>query len=478
VCMCVCFRFSLSDLYEQKGILKHVQIADVKVTLMTHRATERDVVVKRLPYKTEADRRRADQQVRILHTCRSNPTIVTTLATHREHDDQDDHLWIVSEYCGYLSVGWLLLRLPDGGRMTEAEVQHVAASVLEALCDLHRHEVVHRGVTYHNILMDLGGHVKLGGFGSAKLLGGPEDRCATPNPVQGMSRAMCLMAPEMLDLSAWPFTAVLRSQRPHSYTKSVDIWAVGTVCIVLAEGRLPFMAFSQQGDITAQRIRRAAACLQQSPGSEGLTLQGFSDEFRDFLDKCMCVEPAGRPSADELRGHPFVKDVDTREGNPVIHRIAPPTDIDFVSQSDPRHGYVVPHSAQRLLDKLVAAGGADPIMWELVNVIDMSPGRDEQLPRCLQVFEKGEHTTADLDRIREFDARGGHPDAVVIAVAYDDDDQSAEEAATNMVAQIQAVGLTKSRIVSVGKRELADVVMRVGRAVPREQPQMSFGSVQ
>jgi serine/threonine protein kinase len=100
------------------------------------------------------------------------------LALSRDHDglvrilecfqDADENLCLVME----LVDGCTLRDLIDvRGRLPHAAVRAIARHVLSALAYLHARGVVHRDVSPCNVLVSLGGEVKLSDLGLAKLLG-------------------------------------------------------------------------------------------------------------------------------------------------------------------------------------------------------------------------------------------------------------------------------------------------------------------
>lgn len=81
------------------------------------------------------------------------------------------HLAIVMELIDGLDLRDLLLQLRQRGvQMSESAIAYVAGQVLLALRFAHRHGVVHRDVSPHNLLVSRHGEVKLADFGVAKAM--------------------------------------------------------------------------------------------------------------------------------------------------------------------------------------------------------------------------------------------------------------------------------------------------------------------
>jgi len=76
-----------------------------------------------------------------------------------------------------------------------------------------------------------------------------------------------------------------------------DIWSIGITAIELRKGEPPNV------NVSAMRYLLQLVTGRNLPKLEG---NEHSEEFKDFVNKCLSVDPAQRPSAKELQDHPFI----------------------------------------------------------------------------------------------------------------------------------------------------------------------------
>jgi len=190
---------------------------------------------------------------------------------------ENRQLWVVMEFMG---GGCLtdILELFEEIRLTEPQIAYCSRETLRALKYIHSLHRIHRDIKSDNLLLGNDGFVKLADFGYAAQLTQKQQK---RNTVVGTPY---WMAPELI--------------RGHDYGVKVDIWSLGIMMMEMVEGEPPYMEFPP--------LR--ALFLITTKGIPPLKEpQKFSNDFNDFLAKCLEKEVDKRPTADELLRHPFLK---------------------------------------------------------------------------------------------------------------------------------------------------------------------------
>ena len=111
------------------------------------------VAIKRVPYITTKDRRKALQEVRFLRYCGTHPNIVSLYRSHLVKDE----LWIVMEYL----EGATLMQAISVHKFSEPQIAYVAKYMLKAIAFLHENQIAHRDLKSSNVVLTSGGSVKL-----------------------------------------------------------------------------------------------------------------------------------------------------------------------------------------------------------------------------------------------------------------------------------------------------------------------------
>uniref|UniRef100_A0A674H0E1 Serine/threonine-protein kinase 3 n=1 Tax=Taeniopygia guttata TaxID=59729 RepID=A0A674H0E1_TAEGU len=234
-----------------------------------HKESGQVVAIKQVP--VESDLQEIIKEISIMQQCDS-PYVVKYYGSYFKNTD----LWIVMEYCGAGSVSDII-RLRNK-TLTEDEIATILKSTLKGLEYLHFMRKIHRDIKAGNILLNTEGHAKLADFGVAGQL---TDTMAKRNTVIGTP---FWMAPEVI--------------QEIGYNCVADIWSLGITSIEMAEGKPPY------ADIHPMR---AIFMIPTNPPPTFRKPELWSDEFTDFVKKCLVKNPEQRATATQLLQHTFIK---------------------------------------------------------------------------------------------------------------------------------------------------------------------------
>lgn len=292
------------------------------VTKVLHKPTELIMARKLIHLEIKpAVRNQIIRELKVLHDCNS-PYIVGFYGAFY----CDGEISICMEH---MDGGSLDQVLKKAGRIPEDVLGIISVAVLKGLSYLREnHKIIHRDVKPSNILISSRGEIKLCDFGvSGQLI----DSMA--NSFVG---TRSYMAPERL--------------QGNIYTIQSDIWSFGLSLVEMAIGRYPVPPPSSEdidkvftgevtdlASLTPDRIVPGAQVPQGVNGGEvprpmaifelldyivnepapRLPERHFSDDFREFVHKCLVKNPNERANLKFLMSHPFIKKAEE-------------SDIDFV----------------------------------------------------------------------------------------------------------------------------------------------------
>lgn len=197
-------------------------------------------------------------------------------------NSQEDHLWLVMEFCGAGSVTDLV-KATKTRSLKEDWIAYICRDVLEGVNHLHRHHVIHRDIKGQNILLTENAEVKLVDFGvSAQLdrtVGRRNTFIGTPY----------WMAPEVI---------VCDEQPDATYDNRCDMWSIGITAIEMAESQPP---------LCDMHPMRALFLIPRSEPPKLKSRKSWSKKFRDFVNVCVIKDYLQRPTAEQLLQHDFIR---------------------------------------------------------------------------------------------------------------------------------------------------------------------------
>ena len=186
-------------------------------------------------------------------------------------------LWLIIEYCSYGSTIDLMLAMDR--TYSEIEVATIIKMVLKGLITIHEKNLIHRDIKGANILLSEEGNAKLGDFGVGAEL---KEKFRTSK-----KGSPYWMSPQVI--------------KKEKYDYKTDIWSLGITCIELLQGEPPNSGLSPEG--VMQKIGNKLFKFEDFFGGEK---NKYSEEFQNFLSRCLEINPIKRANAKELIKHPFI----------------------------------------------------------------------------------------------------------------------------------------------------------------------------
>lgn len=242
-----------------------------------HKPTGRLAAAKICELKSEDELQDLNVEIDILTACR-HPNIVELIEAYY----YESRLWMLIEFCEGGAVDGIMNELEKP--LTEPQIRYICHQLCQGLTFLHDNKVIHRDLKAGNVLLTLGGEVKIADFGvSAKnkhTLQKRDSFIGTPY----------WMAPE---------TIQCETVRDYPYDYKADIWSLGITLIEFAQRDPPHHDMSPVRVLL--KIQKGEPPKLDFPSR-------WSKEFSDFLSLCLNKDPTKRPTASELINHPFITD--------------------------------------------------------------------------------------------------------------------------------------------------------------------------
>jgi len=239
-----------------------------KVYMVKSYKDKKKIAVKKMPHVTPKQQRKNFQEMRFLRYCNNHPNVVKYLRSYLVADE----VWLLTEYM----QGGTLTQAVAVHQFTEPEIAFIAKQVLKALDFLHDNQLMHRDLKSANIMLDFNGNVKLIDFGLCSD--------TSQGEVVHMVGSPFWMPPEM----------ILR--QPHGLP--VDVWSFAICLLELANGHPPHRKSSIKAMFVA--VTKGYPQPFEEPHK-------WSNEFKDFVSRCLVIDPKKRWTVKQLLQHDWLK---------------------------------------------------------------------------------------------------------------------------------------------------------------------------
>ncbi|NWI44802.1 NEK3 kinase, partial [Picathartes gymnocephalus] len=235
-----------------------------RALLVHHKISDQKYVMKEIRLPMSSSGVENSRKEAVLLAKMKHPNIVA----FKESFEADGHLYIVMEYC---DNGDLMQKIKhQGGNLfPEDTILHWFVQMCLAVKHIHDKRVLHRDIKSKNVFLTQSGKVKLGDFGSARLLAHPLSYACT-----------YVGTPYYVPPEIW---------ESLPYNNKSDIWSLGCILYELCTLKHPFQAKSWKHLI-----------LKICKGSYDPLPSHYSYELHYLIKQMFKRNPQNRPSASTI----------------------------------------------------------------------------------------------------------------------------------------------------------------------------------
>ncbi|NWW07282.1 NEK3 kinase, partial [Oreocharis arfaki] len=235
-----------------------------RALLVHHKIGDQKYVMKEIRLPMSSSGVENSRKEAVLLAKMKHPNIVA----FKESFEADGHLYIVMEYC---DNGDLMQKIKHQGGILfpEDTILHWFVQMCLAVKHIHDKRVLHRDIKSKNVFLTQSGKVKLGDFGSARLLAHPMSYACT-----------YVGTPYYVPPEIW---------ESLPYNNKSDIWSLGCILYELCTLKHPFQANSWKHLI-----------LKICKGSYEPLPSHYSYELHYLIKQMFKRNPQNRPSASTI----------------------------------------------------------------------------------------------------------------------------------------------------------------------------------
>ena len=230
--------------------------------------------IKIIPFDDRISYQKLKQEYSIMKSLKNCDNIVKYCGSFLSFKSKS--IWLIYEYCPSGSL-YDLLQIIERP-LTEKEISIILYDILHALIYIHQLNIIHSNIKITNLLVNENGKAKLGNFSKA---------------IQTLDENMLLSSSK-------------RQSFQETDDPKYDIFLLGVACIELFKGindfdRNQFMELIPNNN----NINSVNSLIKKYLFSDKEQL--CSNEFYDFIQKCLESNINKRSTAFQLKNHPFIK---------------------------------------------------------------------------------------------------------------------------------------------------------------------------
>ena len=224
---------------------------------------------------------------------------------------ENEFLYLIMEYCPGGDFMNLLIKKDI---LSENEAKFYFAELILAIESIHKLDCIHRDIKPDNILIDKTGHIKLSDFGLAKISDKMIKYDYKYNNIKKSNKEIFSKHNKNYSCVGTAYYVAPEVLNKEGYGKEIDWWSAGAIFYEMLIGYAPFC--SKDINEVCFKIVNWEKFLE-IPEKSKLNKNTTDLIFKMLSNK---EDRLGKNGADEIKKHPFFKDLDWSN----IRKITPP----------------------------------------------------------------------------------------------------------------------------------------------------------